>query len=180
MEGLVKTPMASPAANARDTRAIEPVSYSAPEGAPPRSTLGAYKPDDVQYDVQRSMRPTNRQRPGRSGCATYGFDSNYSGWQRAVWNIPPRPNSGSCGMCRSMVRPIASAAAWCLAPTPALAGFKAGDFVSAKGRLANGSPVQGALCSVVPGDFGRPPVGLMHRPILSRSCCYQAFCRNEV
>ena len=41
-EKLSTTPMAAPLRDGQDTRAIEPVSYTVPQGAPPRVIQGAY------------------------------------------------------------------------------------------------------------------------------------------
>ena len=92
------------------------------------------------------------RRPGTSAAArgpadhgaTYGFDSNYAWLQGQLeysdatkqWKLRYVPINGPTDRYGGSV---------VLAATPALAGYKAGDFVSVKGQVANGSPAQGSF-----------------------------------
>jgi hypothetical protein len=138
---LTKTPMAAPLQGPRDTRAIEPVSYTVPEGAPARTTTGAYASLTPANNVTLSRVPAaaaSGSGPADRG-ATYGFDSSYAWLQGQLeysaatkqWKVRYVPINGPTDRYGGSV---------VLSSTPALTGFKAGDFVSVKGRFAGTTP----------------------------------------
>ncbi|HVU86946.1 MAG TPA: hypothetical protein VHD36_06475 [Pirellulales bacterium] len=142
---LSKTPMASPLQDAQDTRAIEPASYNMPQGAPPRVIQGAYAavgPSNRTVRQASSTAVVAGKGPTDRG-ATYGYDSNYAWLQGQLeysdatkqWKLRYVPVSGPTDKYGGSV---------VLAPSPALAGFRAGDFVSVKGKVAGASPNQGS------------------------------------
>lgn len=143
---LSKTPMAAPLQDGQDTRAIEPVSYTVPQGAPPRIIQGAYAAVDSPSPAaqrQATSVAAAGQGPADRG-ATYGYDANYAWLQGQLeysdatkqWKLRYVPVSGPTDKYGGSV---------ILSPSPALAGLRAGDFVSVKGKIASASPTQGSF-----------------------------------
>ena len=150
-QGLSQTPMPSPLRNPRDTKGVEPVSYSAPAGASPRTARGPYAPSGTSGNgsvitAERQGRAppiTSGSGPADRG-ATYGFDGNYSWLQGQLeysaatkqWKLRYIPIDGPTDRYGGSV---------VLAATPALAGYKAGDFVSVKGKVDGTRTSQGTF-----------------------------------
>jgi hypothetical protein len=152
---IKETPMASPLRGARDTRAIEPVSYTAPQGAPPRTIRGPYASAGKPGSAPRATTPaaagqaaattplTSGSGPADRG-ATYGYDGNYAWLQGQLeysqaakqWKLRYIPIDGPTDQYGGSV---------VLAGTPALNGSRAGDFVSVKGQLDSGRTSQGSF-----------------------------------
>ena len=134
-----------------------------PQGAPPRTIRGAVCralsiPPTNPAASPRGDRP-QRQWTGRSAAATYGFDANYAWLQGQLeysdatkqWKLRYVPINGPTDRYGGSV---------VLGPTPALAGYKAGDFVSVKGQVASGSTGQGSYRATVSSLGGRSLVRL--------------------
>ena len=135
--------MSPPLRGANDA-AIQPVSYNAPPGAPPRVVRGAYTTTNGAASGQ-----TTATRPITSGAgpadrgATYGYDANYAWLQGQLeytqatrqWKLRYIPLDGMTDKYGGSV---------VLAPSPALNGMKAGAFVSVKGQIAANPAGQGS------------------------------------
>ena len=143
-EKLSKTPMAAPLQDGHDTRTIEPVSYNVPQGAPPRVIQGAYAAVDSPNARQSA---SSDRRRGQGTCRP----------RRDVWlRCQLRLAARSVGILRRDQAVEATlrsgngptdkyGGSVVLAPSPALAGLQAGDFVSVKGKVASASPTQGSF-----------------------------------
>jgi hypothetical protein len=143
-EKLSATPMAAPLQDGQDTRAIEPVSYTVPQGAPPRVIQGAYAAVDSPNARQSTTSAVVAGKGPADRGATYGYDANYAWLQGQLeysdatkqWKLRYVPVSGPTDKYGGSV---------VLAPSPALAGLRAGDFVSVKGKVASATPTQGSF-----------------------------------
>jgi hypothetical protein len=134
-------------------RTIEPVSYAAPPGAPPRAVRGTYasagKPGSVPRGGDAAAASPAAARPVASGSgpadrgATYGYDGNYAWLQGQLeysqatkqWKLRYIPIDGPTDQYGGSV---------VLSGTPALNGSRAGDYVSVKGQLDSGRTSQGS------------------------------------
>ena len=142
-DNLSKMPATGPLQSSPSMREIEPVSYMVPEGAPLRTAAGGSSGGSI---VETSRTATGRPATGAGPAdrgATYGFDRNYAWLQGQLeyaqatqqWKVRYVPIDGPTDRFGGSV---------VLTPSSALAAFKAGDYVSVKGRLNNSTPQQGS------------------------------------
>lgn len=148
---LTEDTLQRPLRDPRNSESVQPVSYNAPQGAPPRGVRGAYastsptSADAQPGGAQRvaATRPvTSGSGPADRG-ATYGYGNNYAWLQGQLeysqatkqWKLRYIPIDGPTDKYGGSV---------ILASSPALNGHKAGDFVSVKGQLGSTRTSQGS------------------------------------
>ncbi len=145
-EDALKRPLRDP----RNSGSVQPASYAAPQGAPPRGVRGAYAA--TSSSSSEALPATGQRvaatRPVTSGSgpvdrgATYGYDGNYAWLQGQLeysqvtkqWKLRYIPIDGPTDKFGGSVN---------LASSPALNGHKAGEFVSVKGQLGSTRASQG-------------------------------------
>jgi len=142
-DDLAKMPVSDPLHSNREAREIEPVSYTVPEGAPLRTAAGGSSGGYIPAATRNaSAAPVTGSGPADQG-ATYGFDSNYAWLQGQLeysqatqqWKVRYVPINGPTDRYGGSV---------VLTPVTALAAYKAGDYVSVKGRVISTTPNQGS------------------------------------